>query len=211
MRISPAGESAFLLDASSTVFEASVQASVINTAQTLVRHTGVRQAIPGVNNLLMVFDVITHDPSEARKWLEDAWRQASSHDPEGRLIDIPVRYYSELNEDMNAVTHHANLSTADVIRLHGAALYRVASIGAMPGFVYLSGLDPRLAIPRRQVPRMAVQKGAVIIGGGNAGIMPCTAPSGWYQIGHTDMALFDSTKRAPCLLRIGDRVRFVTA
>lgn len=211
MRISYAGENAFLLDASSTVFEAGIQACVINAAHALARHTGVMQAIPGVNNLLMVFDSVMHDHHEARIWLEDAWYQASSDEPDGRMISIPVTYDSESSEDLKAIAHYCNLTMTDVISLHSNTSYRVAAVGAMPGFVYLSGLDPRLAIPRRQVPRMLVEKGSVIIGGGNAGVMPCTAPSGWYQLGHTDIALFDHNRNPPCYLEIGDRVRFVNA
>lgn len=211
IRISHAGENALLLDASSATFRSDVQARVINAANALGCHTGVKQAIPGVNNLLIIFDIIAYDPSEAWLWLEEAWGQATSHDPDGRLIEIPVHYSHDTDTDMEVIMRYAGLTVAEVIQLHANALYRVNAIGAMPGFVYLSGLSHRLAIPRRQVPRLVVEKGAVIIGGGNAGVMPCTAPTGWYQLGRTDFELFDSTRNSPCFFQIGDRVRFVEA
>ena len=92
---------------------------------------------------------------------------------------------------------------------HGAPLYSVAAVGAMPGFVYLSGLDPALAAPRLSAPRQAVPKGSVIIGGTQAGIMPVTAPSGWHILGRTPLDLFDPSRARPALFRPGDRIRFV--
>ena len=79
----------------------------------------------------------------------------------------------------------------------------------MPGFVYLSGLDPFLATPRRSSPRMSVPEGSVIIGGSQAGIMPITAPSGWHILGHTDLKLFDPKQDPPTAFKPGDRIRFV--
>jgi KipI family sensor histidine kinase inhibitor len=81
----------------------------------------------------------------------------------------------------------------------------------MPGFPYLSGLDPRLAWARRGTPRLKVAEGAVIIGGAQAGIMPMTAPSGWHIIGHTDVKLFKAEAELPVLLRPGDKVQFTIA
>ena len=81
----------------------------------------------------------------------------------------------------------------------------------MPGFVYLSGLDPSLARPRRASPRAHVPEGAVMIGGAQAGIMPCTAPSGWHILGMTDVKLFDAYRAEPAAFRPGDRIRFVAA
>ena len=81
----------------------------------------------------------------------------------------------------------------------------------MPGFPYLSGLDPRLACPRRASPRLRVVEGAVIIGGAQAGIMPQTAPSGWHIIGHAELRLFDPLADPPTLFRPGDTVRFAVS
>ncbi|MGV1036190.1 MAG: carboxyltransferase domain-containing protein [Candidatus Nanopelagicales bacterium] len=41
--------------------------------------------------------------------------------------------------------------------------YRVACSGFAPGFAYLSGLDPRLVLPRRESPRAEVPAGSVAI------------------------------------------------
>ena len=100
---------------------------------------------------------------------------------------------------------------AEAVRRHAAGTYLVGAIGAMPGFPYLSGLDPSLARGRRASPRPQVPEGSVIIGGGQAAIMPQTAPSGWHVIGHASLRLFDPRQRPPALLQPGDEVRFVVA
>ena len=82
-------------------------------------------------------------------------------------------------------------------------------VGAMPGFPYLSGLDPILTIPRHAQPRGRVPAGAVIIGGAQAGIMPITAPSGWHILGQTRLSLFDPERSRPAMMAPGDQVRFV--
>jgi KipI family sensor histidine kinase inhibitor len=85
----------------------------------------------------------------------------------------------------------------------------VALLGFAPGFPYLLGLDPSLAMPRRTTPRLRVPAGSVAIGGAQAGIYPAELPGGWHLIGRTPLRLFDPAREPPCLLGVGDRVRFV--
>jgi KipI family sensor histidine kinase inhibitor len=124
---------------------------------------------------------------------------------------IPVSYGGARGEDLASWAAHCGMSVDETVRCHAAATYTVAAIGAMPGFPYLSGLDPRLAWARRSTPRLKVAEGAVIIGGAQAGIMPMTAPSGWHIIGHTDVTLFRAEAELPVLLRPGDTIRFAIA
>jgi KipI family sensor histidine kinase inhibitor len=209
MRISMEGAGALLLDVAGPVFDELLQGRIWDAAQQLERESAIIQAVPGVNNLLVIFDVLRSDPDEVTRFLEAVWEQTTPYTIPGREIEIPVIYESGTGEDLAVLARHAGLSVAEVIKLHASGRYSVAAIGAMPGFVYLTGLDPRLALPRRDTPRLKVEKGAVIIGGGHAGIMPCTAPSGWHVIGHTDVNLFDPSRSHPCFLRLGDSVRFV--
>ena len=78
----------------------------------------------------------------------------------------------------------------------------------MPGFAYMGGLDPQLATPRQDEPRLAIPAGSVGIGGEQTGIYPLASPGGWQLIGHTALPLFDPAQNPPTLLRPGDRVRF---
>jgi KipI family sensor histidine kinase inhibitor len=80
-------------------------------------------------------------------------------------------------------------------------------IGFAPGFPYLLGLDPALAMPRRRDPRQRVPAGSVAIGGAQTGIYPEALPGGWQLIGRTPLRLFDVNATPPSMLAAGDRVR----
>jgi KipI family sensor histidine kinase inhibitor len=123
-------------------------------------------------------------------------------------IEIPVCYSPACAPDLDDLAAHAGLSRAEVVALHGAGDYRVAMVGFAPGFPYLLGLDPRLAMPRLATPRTHVPAGSVAIGGAQAGIYPNASPGGWRVIGRTPLALFDASRPSPCLLAAGQRVRF---
>lgn len=131
--------------------------------------------------------------------------------PEGRLVEIPVRYGGDHGPDLESVAQHTGLTCADVIRLHTAPVYRVAMLGFAPGFAYLQGLDPRIAAPRLATPRTHIPPGSVGIAGEQTGVYALDTPGGWRVIGRTDRSLFDPQRDAPFLLQAGDRVRFVAA
>lgn len=156
------------------------------------------------------------DPlDEARRWLDaltpamDAAAARERRDTDGPIIEIPVRYGGEDGPDLDAIAAHAGLPVDEVIALHCANEYRVAMLGFAPGFPYLLGMDPRLAMPRLPTPRARVAAGSVGIGGAQTGIYPRSGPGGWRLIGRTTMALFDAAHEPPAALAPGDRVRFV--
>jgi KipI family sensor histidine kinase inhibitor len=121
---------------------------------------------------------------------------------------IPVCYGGEYGPDLADVAAHCGLDAAAVAAIHTGADYSVAMLGFAPGFPYLLGLDPRLAVPRRRDPRQRVPAGSVAIGGSQTGIYPAALPGGWHLIGRTPLRLFDVTASMPALLAAGDRVRF---
>ncbi len=126
-----------------------------------------------------------------------------------REVTIPVCYGGDDGPDLDAVAAHCGLRCDEVIARHTAAGYRVAMLGFAPGFPYLLGLDPRLAMPRRADPRQRVPAGSVAIGGSQTGIYPDVLPGGWQLLGRTPLRLFDGGRATPALLAPGDRVRFV--
>ncbi|EHH67414.1 5-oxoprolinase subunit PxpB [Gluconobacter morbifer] len=210
-RIHMAGAGGLLLDAADGPFNNTTQRRIWATSRELNTRQDVVQTIPGVNNLLVMFDAAETDPSDMEILLRDIWTRASAEKVPSREIEVPVVYGGIFGEDLATVARFAGLSEEETIAAHMAGRYSVAAIGAMAGFVYLTGLDPRLAIPRRDSPRLRVEEGAVVIGGGHAGMMPCTSPSGWHILGRTDLCLFDAFRPEPGLLRLGDTIRFVRA
>ena len=118
---------------------------------------------------------------------------------------IPVRYDGI---DLESVATATGLSTNRVIAMHAARTYTVDLLGFVPGFAYLSELDPALQIPRRPQPRPRVAAGSVAIAGAQTAVYPLDTPGGWHIIGSTTTVMFDPTREPPALLSPGDSVRF---
>jgi KipI family sensor histidine kinase inhibitor len=113
--------------------------------------------------------------------------------------------------DLAEVAGLTGMTTAQVIEAHTANPWSVGFCGFAPGFAYLVGGDPRLAVPRRSEPRPSVPAGAVGLAGEFTGIYPRRSPGGWQLIGHTDAVLWDIDRPDPALLTPGMRVRFRAA
>lgn len=208
-RITHLGDSALLFDAAEAKFDDACQAKIWSMADRIMATAHVLEAVPGMNNLMVVFDVLKASHRDIEQSLSALWLSADNDAVLGPIIDVPTVYGGSSGEDLIEFAKNKNLTMREVVEKHSSAVYTVAAVGAMPGFVYLSGLDPALATPRRNSPRMNVAKGSVIIGGSQAGIMPVTAPSGWHILGHTDLVLFDPLQTPPAFFKPGDRVRFV--
>ena len=127
----------------------------------------------------------------------------------GRLVEIPVCYDADFGPDAAEVSAHCGLSAEAVGRVHSATEHFAYMIGFSPGQPYLGGLDRRLEIPRRVTPRVRVPRGSVAIARGMTAIYSLETPGGWHLIGRTPLHLFTPHTDPPCLLRAGDRVRFL--
>lgn len=177
--------------------------------QRLHAYASVLEVIPGMNNITLILRDPQQSALDAIERLQRWWEESEAQLPESRLVEIPVIYGGESGPDLTVVAEHAALTPRQVVELHSSSDYVVFFIGFQPGFPYLGGLDPRLHIPRRAEPRVAVPAGSVGIGGSQTGVYPLASPGGWQLIGQTRTALFDPLQQPPTLLRPGDRVRFV--
>lgn len=125
------------------------------------------------------------------------------------VLKIPVCYENPYNQDLSFVAKYAGLKEKEVVDRHTANTYLVNFIGFLPGFPYLSGLDPKIACPRKEKARRKIEAGSVGIAQEQTGIYPMNSPGGWQIIGRSPIQLFDVTKEQPNLLKPGDRIRFV--
>ncbi|MHB8071110.1 MAG: 5-oxoprolinase subunit PxpB [Candidatus Cryosericum sp.] len=125
-----------------------------------------------------------------------------------RTVTVPVCYGGEFGPDLDDVAAHAGIAPEEVIRRHAASACSCAMVGFLPGFPYLTGLDPVLATPRRATPRISVPGGSVGVAGAQTGIYPTASPGGWNIIGRTPIVLFDPAQSSPALIQPGDRVQF---
>jgi len=223
MEITPLGDSALIVHVVDQ-FAADPNAS-LNKVLTALRSIEAAR-IPGVIDLAPAYATIGvfYDPARIEAVQENLTPfdvlQAKIQDvlsvvpkkrkkePKQLLVEIPVCYGGEFGPDLAEVARHAGIDEADVIRRHARATYRVACVGFVPGFPFLSGLPPELTTPRRTTPRKVVPAGSVGIGGAQTGIYPSKSPGGWNLIGRTPWRLFDVQRQPASLLRAGDRVRF---
>jgi KipI family sensor histidine kinase inhibitor len=168
----------------------------------------IREAVPGMNNLMLAFACPPRSlaPLEAR--LLAAWQAAAPLPLDGRVIDLPVVYGGERGPHLADVVSHTGLGVDEIVELHAGALYPVYAIGSHPGYCYLGGMDARIATPRRQVPVLSIPGGSVSIGGAQTGVSASAGPSGWNTIGATTARFFDVAQHPPTLLHPGDSIRF---
>ncbi|NEW86308.1 MULTISPECIES: 5-oxoprolinase subunit PxpB [Rhodopseudomonas] len=121
---------------------------------------------------------------------------------------IPVCYGGEHGIDLEDAARALNITPDALVARHAAGDYRVAMIGFTPGWSYLSGLDPALAMPRRQAPRLHTPAGTISVGGIQAGIQCLAGPSGWHLLGRTPVRTYQLHREPIFLLEPGDAISF---
>ncbi len=213
MELIPVGDSAvtFLLNDELAARGASVTAEL-------------RRSPPaGVQQVTLAFGAVTisYDAAEMptnvrpldviRDWVKRVATTKTEVTPEElpRCVELPVHYGGPDAPDLPEVAAAVGVTAAEVVRMHAKREYTVAAIGFLPGFAYLTGLPPRLRLPRRPTPRTRLPAGSVAVGGPYTGVYPVASPGGWHVIGRTDARLFDPADPSVQPLRVGDRVRFI--
>jgi KipI family sensor histidine kinase inhibitor len=168
----------------------------------------VREAVPGLNNLLVSFLAPPQALAPIETRLLSAWEAATPLALEGHTVELPVVYGGEAGPHMADVVAHTGLSPEEIAQIHAEPTYPVYAIGSHPGYCYLGGMNQRIATPRRKVPVLSLPGGAVSIGGTQTGVSASPGPSGWNTIGTTTQSFFDATRDPPVLLQPGDSIRF---
>lgn len=128
-----------------------------------------------------------------------------------RTVEIPIEINDAAAADLGELSEFSKLDPDEVIALFLGRTYNVFMIGFLPGFAYMGEVDERIAMPRRQTPRIKVPAGSVAIAGRQTGVYPLGSPGGWNIIGRTEMKMFDPESDQTCPLRPGDQVKFVRA
>ncbi len=219
--IKGAGDAALLLQVSQPV-QASHQggnaAASIAAAIRAADVPGVIDVVPGALTVLVTFrpgalrpcaerarDKLTRDELASALVRIAGQASATTAGPTEGPVVIDTVYDGPDLTELAALT---GLTTGEVVARHQAAEYRVGWLGFSPGFGYLTGLDPRLAVPRLDTPRLSVPAGSVAIAGGLAAVYPAACPGGWRLLGRSAAILWDPGRNPPALLVPGQRVRF---
>jgi KipI family sensor histidine kinase inhibitor len=209
LRAHPLGDSAVTI-AFGTERSAALLQRVHAAARSLeaARIPHVEDIVPAYLALTVFYDALHTSYGEIAEQLVDACSRATQRTGEAgspRRHVIQVRYEGL---DLDAVATATSLSAGEVIARHSARTYSVDLLGFVPGFAYLSELDPSLQLPRRAEPRPRVKAGSVAIAAAQTGVYPLDTPGGWHIIGQTETVMFDPAREPPALLRAGDTVRF---
>jgi len=174
----------------------------------------MRDVVPALGGIALHYDPdhpdVHGDALEAaailvQECMKDA---AAAEEARARTVEVPVCYEREFAPDLEEVVRQVKIDVEEIARIHAAGEYRVLMIGFAPGHAYMSGLDAKLAVPRRATPRALVAPGAVAIANEQTVIYPYAISGGWSVIGRTPVPVFDAAREAPSLLASGDRVRF---
>lgn len=210
-RILPVGDAAFTVEFGDEVDVAlNRQVHALDAALRARPIPGVVETVPTYRSLLVIYDPQQTRATALHDALASALKSAETRlPPEGRLVEIPVRYGKSWGPDLADVAAHCGLTPADVIRMHSEPVYTVAMLGFAPGFAYLLGLPHALATPRLATPRVRVPAGSVGIAAAQTGVYALETPGGWRIIGRATLTMFDPQRDDPFTLHAGDRVRFV--
>jgi KipI family sensor histidine kinase inhibitor len=171
-----------------------------------LRDPRVVDRVPGARTLVLRGP----DPDALGELVARAWALRSP-DAVAAAQDPVVLEVTYDGDDLDGVAGLTGLSVQEVVGRHLAAQYTVAFGGFMPGFAYLTGLDPLLRVPRLESPRQKVPPGSVAIADEFTAVYPAATPGGWRLLGRCGAQLFDVQREPPALLSAGMRVRFVRA
>ncbi len=215
--IVPLGDSALTINFGN-VIDVSINKEVISLYHLIKAAPwfGVKDVVPAYSTLTIHYDVVAVLKSYSCVSAFDAMKnkldglllQKRSAAKPSRSIKIPVCYTEKYALDLQEITMLTNLSFAEIVQIHISRKYRVYMVGFLPGFAYMGEVDERIAVPRKQEPRVKIEEGFVGIAGKQTGIYPLTSPGGWQIIGRTPLKLFDKEKEDPVLFKAGDEVAF---
>ena len=170
---------------------------------------GVIDIIPSLVNLLVVFDHFKTSAKDVIKYVEDL--DLENVTLEKKLPfhwEIPVCYESKYGLDLAFISEKCDLPESKVITLHHENVYKVGMMGFLPGLPFLTKLNEKLKLPRRNNPRTLVPSGSIGIAINQSVIYPQDSPGGWNLVGRTPVNIFDQRKENSILLSIGDKITF---
>lgn len=169
----------------------------------------LRNIQPAYCSLLVTFDLAALDHGEVEAALRRYEERAEALRPrKACTVEIPVCYGGGFGPDLDEVASLHRMTPQQVVDCHCSQIYYAYFLGFAPGFAYLGDLPDAIATPRLESPRKQVAAGSVAIAGKQTAVYPFATPGGWRLLGRTPLKLFDSKRKNPALISIGDQVRF---
>jgi len=211
MRIHVAGENSLIVYFGENVSN-DVSLAIQHTSEYLSQFVGetLVDLVPSYASLLVIFDPLRTDHLHVRGLIRQAQNQTQqgSDAQDNAVVRLPVFYGEQTSPDLAAICEKSGLTREQAIEIHQQTLYRVYAIGFAPGFAYLGETDERIAMPRLATPRKKVPKGAVAIADRQTAVYPAVSPGGWNLIGCCPTPMFDPKGNPTMPVKAGDAVQF---
>lgn len=214
-RLLPLGDGAWTLELGSAIDTATHQrvtglhALVAQQRCTEPLLATVTDLVPSFRSLTVHFHPWPTDALALGQRLLVLAQQGQTMDLQGRQWLLPVCFDADFAPDLPRLCEARGLTREAAIGLLLQARLQVYLIGFQPGFAYMGGLPPALALPRLATPRQQVPAQSVAVAGDLCGIYPWNSPGGWNLLGRTPVQLFDPQNAdQPALLSAGDSVRW---
>jgi KipI family sensor histidine kinase inhibitor len=198
------------------IINADINARVMGLADKISSIRKANPLIAAVTDVVPTFRSLTvhFNPQEAEADVLGAQLLALANEgnqqaQEGRHWLLPVCFDSAFAPDLPRLAEAKAMSEAAVIERLLATEFRVYMIGFLPGFPYMGGLPPELAMPRLASPRQRVPAQSLAVAGEMCAVYPWESPGGWNLLGRTPVQLFDLRHVSqPAMLAAGDWVRW---
>lgn len=214
-RLLALGDAAWTLEFGSDISTAT-NARVTDLADRLARlrqtealFAAVLDVVPTFRSLTVHFDPLAADAERLGARLLALGEQGGQVLREGHHWRLPVCFEPGFAPDLPRLAEAKGLTEAEVTKKLLDAVFRVYVIGFQPGFPYMGGLPPDLAMPRLASPRQRVPAHSLAVAGEMCAVYPWDSPGGWNLLGRTPVQLFDlRLAEHPSMLAVGDQVRW---
>lgn len=167
----------------------------------------VTDVVPTFRSLTVHFSPLTTDADALATELLALAHNTQHHSVEGKHWRLPACFDPGFALDLPTWALAKQMPQSQLIERLLATRFRVYMIGFLPGFPYMGGLPPELAMPRLSSPRQRVPANSIAIAGEMCAVYPWESPGGWNLIGKTPVPLFDLRQvEQPAMLAAGDLV-----
>lgn len=165
------------------------------------------EIVPSFETVLLIYTMNAVDEHEVVTWVKSA-TLTHSNSRKQALLTIPVCYELALENDLSRMAAHTGLTEAEIIACHWQQTYQVYALGFAPGFAYLGHCQDMIATPRLATPRKRVPRGAVAVADRQTAVYPSASPGGWNIVGYCPLHLIAPHHQPISPFVVGQQVSF---